>query len=71
VTESNGVKAAWIDCNHEFSPRERERGSGGTWGEWEWGTWGEWGDVENLHIDPLASCFLLLASCFLLLPSIF
>jgi len=32
VTEGNGVKAAWIDCNHEF-------------GSTEWGGVGEWGSV--------------------------
>jgi hypothetical protein len=32
VTEGNGVKAAWIDCNHEF-------------GSTEWGGVGECGSV--------------------------
>ena len=38
VTEGNGVKAAWIDCNHEFGSTEW----GGV-GEWGNGRVGEWG----------------------------
>jgi hypothetical protein len=40
VTEGNGVKAAWIDCNHEFGSTEWGSGGVGEWGsvrvsEWE------------------------------------
>jgi hypothetical protein len=74
VTEGNGVKAAWIDCNHEFGSTEwggvGECPSGGM-GEWDSGAVGEWesgkaGDVENLP-----SSFFLLPSSFFLLPSTF
>lgn len=34
VTEGNGVKTAWIDCNHELGPTGRVR-------EWERGRVGE------------------------------
>ena len=46
VTEGNGVKAAWIDCNHEFG--STEWGEWGSVGVWECGSVGvsEW--EENL-----------------------
>jgi hypothetical protein len=46
VTEGNGVKAAWIDCNHEFGSTE--------WGGvGEWGSAGEWECGSGRKIFPL------------------
>ena len=52
VTESNGVKAAWIDCNHKFCPTES-----GRVGEPESGRWESGRVEENLHawLIPLTS----------------
>ena len=44
VTEGNGVKAAWIDCNHKFCPTES-----GRVGEPESGRWESGRVEENLH----------------------
>jgi hypothetical protein len=54
VTEGNGVKAAWIDCNHEFGQRVGN-GEMGRVGESEMVRWAK------------SSFFLLPSSFFLLL----
>ena len=68
VTEGNGVKAAWIDCNHEFG--STEWGSGGVW-EWGNGRVGEWGSGRvgewQSRRCGKSSFFLLPSSFFLLL----
>ena len=66
VTEGNGVKAAWIDCNHLFGPRGGEGRGGegrGRRGEGETGE-GRGGDVENLPFFLFPSdCQLPTVNC--------
>jgi len=65
VTEGNGVKAAWIDCNHEFGSTEW----GGV-GEWRSEGMGEWGS-GRLAKPEMWKIFLLPSSLFLLPSSLY
>gem|GEM_PF-1367897 len=59
VTKGNGVKAAWIDCNHKFGQRVGEWARGGDGEMGRWGETGRQGDVQNLPF----SFFLLTVNC--------